>query len=164
MKQGDIIFYQFSRASVELGDFTDFTSRFGIHQLPQGRRLARMMNNMVPFFEGYDGDFRELYAIPEVRAVARSLSKQWPYWLYFGNLQTESLMMFVLCTVPSLESTAFKGTSKVRVVVDPQDLLNFVAEHLPSMNEMCARAQLAEQEVYERTKMVFEYFNLPFLG
>jgi len=30
------------------------------------------------------------------------------------------------------------------------------------MNEMCERAGMTEQQIFERTRAVFEYFNLPF--
>lgn len=162
MKHDDFIFYQFSRVAVEAADFKDFLARFGVDVLPHGKRLARMMNRIVPFVEGYDRDPRELYAIPEVRAFYRGLVRVWPNWLFFGNLQTESLMTLVLCTVPSLESMAFKGSSQVQVAVDPKDLLEFVVRHLPAMNGLCERAGFSERQVYQRTKEVFAYFNLPF--
>ena len=30
------------------------------------------------------------------------------------------------------------------------------------MNEMCERAGMSERQIYDRTKAVIEYFNLPF--
>ena len=29
-------------------------------------------------------------------------------------------------------------------------------------NEMCERAGMSERQIFDRTKAVFEYFNLPF--
>ena len=162
MKHNQIVFYQFSRSAVEMGDSADFRDRFSPDALPSGNRLAAMMDSLIPCIAGYDNDVREIYAIPEVRSFYKVLVRQWPFWLFFGNLQTESLMTLALCTVPSLESAAFKGMSKVRVEIDPRDLLAFVSQNLVPMNAMCARAGLSDADIYKRTKALFDYFHLPF--
>ncbi|GEP40910.1 hypothetical protein [Brevifollis gellanilyticus] len=157
----DIIFYQFSRSAVREGDFTDFLSRFELSALPRGRQLADMMNGLATFVNGYDADVRELYAIPEVRAFYSRLVDAWPYWLYFGNLDTEALMMVVLCCLKSLDAKTVVGRSHSQVICDPQELLGFVSRHLEPMNVMCERADLSDQAILNRTCKVFAYFSLP---
>ena len=159
---GDFILYQFSRHAVAKGDCSDFVSRFGRDMLPEGKELAAMMNKLATFVSGFDGDTRELYSIIAVRNFYVKLTTAWPYWLFFGNLETEGLMTVVLCCIGSLDSVAIKGQSKVRVACNPRELLDFVARHLEPMNELCERAGLSERAIYDRTKRVFEYFGLPF--
>ncbi len=158
----NIIFYQFSRSAIQEGDFTDFLRRFKLRALPRGRRLAGMMNGLVTFVNGYDADVRELYAITEVRAFYSRLVKVWPYWLYFGNLDTEALMIVVLCCLKSLDAKKVAGQPHAQVICDPQELVDFVSRHLEPMNEMCERAGLSEQAILKRQREVFRYFSLPF--
>lgn len=161
---GDIIFYQFSRSAIQEGDFTDFLKRFGKEVLPKGQQLADMMNSFATFVNGYDHDPREVYAIPEVRTFYARLVHAWPYWLYFSNLETESLMMLVMCCLKSLDAVAVRGQSHSKVLCDPLELLDFVRRHLEPMNEMCERAGMSEQALYDRSKRVFDYFGLPWLA
>lgn len=157
-----IIFYQFSRPAIQEEDFSNFLSRFGSEQLPKGQELADMMNGLATFVHGYDDDTREVYAIPEVRTFYSRLDSAWPYWLYFGNLETEGLMIVVLCCLKSFDALAVKGRADVRVAYDPLELVNFISQHFAPMNEMCDRAGLSELQIFERTKRIFGYFGLPF--
>jgi len=158
----DAVLYQFSRCLVEVGDATDFLKRYGRYRLPVGRKLGEMMNHLVTFIEGYDDDPREIYAIPEVRKFYQQLWQRWPYWLYFCNLDTENLMMMVMCCLDSLEALKVQGREQVQVSLEPLEILHFISGGFVPMNEMCERAGMSERQIFDRTKAVFEYFNLPF--
>lgn len=121
-----------------------------------------MMNGLATFVHGYDFDMREVYAIPEVRSFYNRLVSAWPYWLFFGNLETDGLKIVALCCLKSLNAVAVKGHSSVQVAYDPLELVDFLSRHFGPMNEMCDRAELSEMAVFQRTKCVFEYFGLPF--
>ena len=112
--------------------------------------------------QGYDDDSREIYAIPEVRKFYQHLWESWPYWLYFCNLDTENLMMMVICCVDSLDALKVKDQSLVKVSISPLEVVRFISGGFVPMNEMCERAGMSEQQIYDRTKAVFEYFSLPF--
>ena len=157
-----LILYQFSRDKVERGDYSNFLSRFGLERLPRGEELARLMGGMAFMVEGYDFDSRELYAIPEVRRFYGAFHRAWPYWLYFCDLNQDSLKTMILCCLPSLTSLASDARSRVGVKVDPTELLQFIAEDFAPMNLMCERARLSELAIYDRTKTVMEYFGFPF--
>lgn len=157
-----VIFHQFTRPAIEEGDFSNFISRYGPQNLPTGKDLAGMMNGLATFVQGYDFDIREVYAIPEVRSFYRNLVSAWPYWLYFSNLEIDGLKIVVLCCLESLQSVAVRGNPHIQVTFDPSELLGFLERHFGPMNEMCERAGLPESAIYERTKSVFEYFDLPF--
>jgi hypothetical protein len=158
----DIIFYQFSRDRLEACDAKDFLSRFGYNSLPMRKQLQEMMNSLALMIEGYDDDPREIYAIPEVRTFYQQLWQRWPYWLYFCNLDTENLMMMVMCCLDSLDALKVQGQPQVQVQINPLEVVQFISGGFVPMNEMCERAGMSERQIFERTKSVFEYFNLPF--
>ena len=162
MPPDDLILYQFSRDRVEARDAKDFLSKFGKSSLPTGKKLESMMNSVALMIDGYNHDPREIYAIPEVRAFYKQLWEVWPYWLYFCNLETENLMMMVMCCLESLDALKVKGQSQVKVSISPLDVVRFISGGFVPMNEMCERAGMSERQIFERTKAVFEYFNLPF--
>lgn len=161
---GDLSFYQFSRVKVERGDFSHFLSLYAPAKLPAGRRLREMMNSLMFGIEGYDDDPREVHSIPEVRGFYQAFHTAWPYWLYFCNLETEALRMMVLCCLPSLTAMKVDGRPDVAVEYDRLELLRFLRGDFPPMNAICERAQMFERLIYDRTKAVFEYFDLPFDG
>ena len=158
----DLICYQFSRDRVEAGDAKDFLSRFGKFRVPVGKQLQGMMNSLALMIEGYDDDPREIYAIPEVRAFYKQLWQRWPYWLYFCNLDTENLMMMVMCCLDSLDALKVQGQPEVQVQINPLEVVQFISGGFVPMNEMCERAGMSERQIFDRTKAVFGYFNLPF--
>ena len=157
----DLICYQFSRDLVEAGDAKNFLSRFGKFRVPVGKQLQGMMNSLALMIEGYDDDPREIYAIPEVRTFYQQLWQRWPYWLYFCNLDTENLMMMVMCCLDSLDALKVQGQPQVQVQINPLEVVQFISGGFVPMNEMCERAGMSERQIFERTKAVFEYFNLP---
>ena len=158
----DLICYQFSRDRVEAGDAKDFLSRFGKFRVPVGKQLQGMMNSLALMIEGYDDDPREIYAIPEVRTFYQQLWQRWPYWLYFCNLDTENLMMMVMCCLDSLDALKVQGEPQVQVQINPLEVVQFISGGFVPMNEMCERAGMSECQIFDRTKAVFGYFNLPF--
>ena len=49
----------------------------------------------IAFF-GYDNDSRELYEIDDVRNFIAQLDKKFPFWFYFLNLQSGTLVLILL--------------------------------------------------------------------
>jgi hypothetical protein len=158
----DLILYQFSRSKVERGEFSHFLSLYTPDKLPEGRPLRDMMNCFVFCIEGYDSDPREIHLIPEVRRFYSAFHEAWPYWLYFCNLDVDTLKAMTMCCLPDVSTTQVDGKNKVAVTFDPLDVLNFIKRDFPPMNLMCERAEMAERGIYDRSKAVFEYFGLPF--
>jgi hypothetical protein len=48
------------------------------------------------------------------------------------------------------------------VKYDRLELLRFVRNDFGPMNAMCDRAELPERLIYDRTKAVFQHFDMPF--
>jgi hypothetical protein len=46
--------------------------------------------------------------------------------------------------------------------LEPLDLLNSLKRDFMPMNLICDRAGIFEERIHNRTKALFEYFNLPF--
>ena len=159
---GDFIIYQFSRSKVERGDFSHFLSLHSPDKLPSGRRLRTMMNSMVFCVEGWDNDPSEIHSIPEVRKFYAAFHEAWPYWLYFCNLDVDTLRTMVCCCLPSLTAMKVDGQPNVKVQFDPLALLEFFKRGFGPMNAMCERAQMFEHLIYDRSKALFDYFGLPF--
>ena len=160
--EGDLILYQFSRSKVERCDFGHFLSLYAPDKLPEGRPLRDMMNCFVLCIEGWDDDPREIHLIPEVRRFYSAFHEAWPYWLYFCNLDVDTLRAMVMCCLPDVSTMQVDGQTKMAVTCDPLDLLNFIKRDFMPMNAMCDRAEMFERGIYDRSKVVFEYFGLPF--
>ena len=158
----DIIFYQFSRSKVERCDFSHFLGLYAPDKLPTGSRLREMMGTLMFVIEGYDDDLREIHSIPEIRRFYTAFHEVWPYWLYFCNLETEALRMMVLCCLPSLAAIKVDGRPNVTVNYDRLELLHFIGNDFGSMNAMCDRAEMFKRLIYDQSKAVFGYFDLPF--
>ena len=45
---------------------------------------------------------------------------------------------------------------------DRLSVLLFLRDDFPNMNQICDRGEMFERLIYDRSKAVFEYFNLPF--
>src|SRR6266850_1168337 len=111
----DLIFYQFSRSKVERLDFSHFLSLHAPDKLPTGRRLRDLMNRFVFGIDGWDDDAREIHAIPEIRRFYSAFHNAWPYWLYFCNLDVETLKAMVFCCLPSLAEMKVDGQDEVAI-------------------------------------------------
>ena len=160
--KGDTIFYQFSRSKVERGDFRHFLSLYAPDKLPEGRPLRDMLNCFVFCIEGWDSDPREIHLIPEIRRFYSAFHDAWPHWLYFCNLDGDTLRSMVTCCLPDVNTMQVDGDTKVAITFDPLDVLNFLKHDLMAIYAMCDRAEMFERGIYERSKAIFEHFGLPF--
>ena len=158
----DFVVYQFSRSKVERADFSHFLSLYGPEKLPRGRLLREMMNTLTFMIEGFDDDPREVHSIPAIRCFYAAFHKAWPYWLYFCNLDSEELKMMVLCCLPSISAVKVDQQPEVSVEYHKMELLQFISADFGPMNVMCERGGMFEDRIYDRTKSVFGYFDLPF--
>ena len=159
---GDLIMYQFSRSKVERGDFSHFLSLYSLDKLPTGQKLRQMMNSIVFCIEGYDHDPREIHTIPEIRKFYSAFHAAWPYWLYFCNVDQDTLKTMVCCCLNNITALKVDGNPIVNVQGNPLELVRFISHDFTPMNLMCDRAEMSECMIYDRSKAVFEYFAFPF--
>ena len=152
----------FLRRDVEAGNISPFLARWGVKSLPKGKKLARMMGTFSFFIDGYNDDPEEIYSIQAARDFYVALHKHWPFWLYFCDLDNESLKMIVACLLKNVEAHKIVGASDAHLRLDPVELLGFISSGFAPMNEMCDRANISEFDIWRRTKAIFEYFSFPF--
>jgi hypothetical protein len=158
----DLILYRFSREKVEGCDFSPFLSLYGSDRLPQGPALKRLLGRMVFCIDGYDLDPREICLIDEVRWFYSAFHDAWPYWLYFSDLHQDGLKIMVFCCLQTFTALKVDGKATCAVEYDPFELVQFIAHDLAFMNGLCEQAGMTEPEIFERTRAVFLYFDLPF--
>jgi len=157
----DLIFYQFSRSKVERVDFSHFLGLYAPDKLPSGRRLRELMGSMVMCIDGYDSDPREVHTIPEVRRFYTAFHEAWPYWLYFCDLESETLKMMVFCCLGSFTAMKVDGSSQGAIECDPMQVATFIAKDFAPMNLMCEWAGMFEHLIKQRTDDIFAHFGLP---
>jgi hypothetical protein len=158
----DLICCQFNRRQVELVEFGQFLGKFALDKLPDGPPLYQMMGTFLFGVTGYDDDPRELNGIAEVRRFYAEFHKAWPYWLYFCELEDDRLKLMVYCCLENQSVLKVDGQANYGTLIDPRDLIRFISDDFPAMNEMCERAGMTERQIYNRSKAVFEYFSFPF--
>jgi hypothetical protein len=159
---GDLVFYQFSRSKIERGDFRHFLELYAFEKLPTNRRLRELMNSFVFCIDGWDDDEREISCVPEIRRFYAAFHAAWPYWLYFCNLETDTLKSMVVCLLPSIEAGKVDGQPAVAVAYNPMELLSLLTKDFGFMNQICERAGMHERLIIERSNAIFEYFGLPY--
>lgn len=160
MEGADVIFYQFSRSKVDRGDFSHFLGMFAFNKLPTGRKLRKMMGNMILCIDGYDDDDRELYQIDPVRKFYRQFHCQWPYSFYFANLDQGALKINAYCNIDDLTDLKVKGESKVMVAPNQAQMIQFISGGFGAMNQVCQRAEMFDSLVEQRSKAIMNYFGL----
>lgn len=161
MIQADAIGYEFSRPKVERVEFSAFLQQFAFDRLPTGRRLRAMMNSLVVCIHGWDDDPREIHCIPEIRTFYRAFHEAWPYWLYFCNLDVDTLRAMVLCCLRSFTAFSEDGSPNVKVEYEPLELIEFLKRDFLPMNAVCERTGMFDRYVEARTMAIFEYFGRP---
>ena len=120
------------------------------------------MNSLMFCIEGFDDDAREIHCIPEIRRFYAAFHEAWPYWFYFCNLETEAMRMMVTCCLPSITAMKVDGSPNLVVEYDRLEVLDFIGKDFGPMNAMGERAEMFERLICDRTKAIFDYFELPF--
>lgn len=158
----DLIIFSFSNESVRNLDFQGFLRQFGEQNLPSGPALKAMQGKLLISVEGYDDDPRELHEFPEVRRFYQKFYQAFPYWLFFVSLESDCLKMMELSLLSSLTMLRRDGVAQVQVSYDPVELVRGLAKQFMPMNLMCERAGMTEPEIYNLSRDVFHYFDLPY--
>ena len=162
MSNEDAMVVIFSREQVRQLKLAHFLKQLGPPALPSGPALAAMMGRFHFLVDGWNDDPQELYSIPEVRRFYQHFHKVWPYWFFFCDLDTETLTMMTLCLMPNLSSFKRLGQPQAKVEYDPLDLVGFINRNFGPLNMMMERAGMSEFYIFNRTRDIFRYFNLPF--
>ena len=155
------IVFEFSREKVEQLDFRRFLELFTLERMSK-EQLREAMGSLALCVAGWETDEREIYLIPEIRRFFQELHKQWPFSLFFLNLDHDSLRLLVFSCMDNLTTIKVDGRAECGVEFDPVVVATFLGDAFPAMNLLCDRAGLPEPRVFERTRQIFDYFQLPF--
>lgn len=68
------------------------------------------------------------------------------------------------CCPDSLISLKREGATEVNVEFDIGNLLQFVVQDCRRRNRICDSAEIFEDRDEQRTRVIFEYFKLSYLG
>lgn len=85
--RADFVICVFTRTEVESCDIEPALARLGLFS-ENNAAANDYAGRMALFFEGYDDDPRELFAIPECVAYFRELTQRFPYWMHFLSTKT----------------------------------------------------------------------------
>ena len=154
------LIYTFTRRRVERADFGHFLGVYALDKLPCGPPLGKLMNSFIFCIEGWANDPRPMHLVPEIRRFYSAFHQAWPYWLYFCSLGDDTLWTMTMCCLPELNTWQVDGEATVGVTGDPIQLLTFITKDLTPFNEICDRADFAAEQVFHRTRAVFQYFGL----
>jgi hypothetical protein len=152
----------FSKEQVRQCKIAHFLKTLGPAALAVGSELAVMMGTFQFVVDGWNDDPNEVYAIPEIRKFYQYFHEVWPYWFFFCDLTTETMQMMTLCLLPNIRGFKRLGEPKSGVEYDQADLLGFIEKNILPLNTLMERAAMSEMDIYNRTREIFLYFNLPF--
>lgn len=95
----DIAVISFSKAEVMEAAIGDALDRL-LHFSDNAAAALHYRGRMLWQFEGWDGDPREVYEIPECRAFFHAVTAEWPFWFHY-HMPTEHLLytIFMLSDV-----------------------------------------------------------------
>ena len=121
--------------------------------LQDRQTVERFRGRVEVAFYGYDDDPRELYEIQQVRGFVSELDKKFPFWLYFLNLSSGTLVLVLLCLCQySL------GPNRM-LIPDKIGMAKFLDEHYVAVNWLFETYNLDEKDNEALTAQVTDYFE-----
>ena len=156
---GFALVYEFERDAVEAKDLRHFLNVYPPHRLPRGEQLRDYFNTFVFSVDGYGADSRELCTIPEVRRFYRHFYREWPFWLFFCNLDTPNLLTMSLCCVETVHTMRIEGVSKIQFAYKTSELGNFMDGGFARIAHLFGRAGMTADDAERRRVELSEYFK-----
>ena len=124
------------------------------------RRLLQDRQTVVSFrarldvgFAGYDDDTRELHEIDEVRKFLFHLDKKFPFWFYFLNLSSGTLIMILLSLC------RYSRNSDGTFVIDQAEQERFFVEHGSAVTWLFQTYGLDEEEYEPLVMQIKRYLE-----
>lgn len=145
------VVYTAARADVEAGDTSDAEAFFrGLEEYPRAHQGKVGLR-----FAGYDGDPRDPWEVPEVRAWLRALDERVPSWFWYltASPASDALLTVML----SLCAHSRAGSGPVAVV--PGERASFLANHFDRFRQAAQRAGARGAETVRITQEVARYYG-----
>lgn len=150
------IVYVTTREEVETLNTKRFLASFG----PQIKKKAiQKQRGMVHFtIDGYDGTEEALYEIAAVRKYYSRLHKRFPCWLFFGHLDSASLLSVMLSILPNVKLARSKEGGFVKI--PRSDVHSFFMESLSATALLQLRAGISTANGIVHLKAVSAYLGI----
>ncbi|HEY8899238.1 MAG TPA: hypothetical protein VIM61_02335 [Chthoniobacterales bacterium] len=148
------------RKVIEALDIELFLNQFAPANLPRGRELADLMGGVEVMPLGYPDDAGAFYEIPEVRKFFQELHAAWPYWLFFGQTETQTLRFTAACLFDNVTTVRQADRQRFQVVIQAQELGRFLDDCSLPFVELCTRANVGADAQKRRILGLFQYFQL----
>lgn len=104
-------------------------------------------------FAGYDEDPREVHEIEEVRTFLRALDSKFPFWFYFVNLYSDTLVVILLTLC------RYTRTEDGRFDIDQSDQERFFVEHGTAVTWLFQNYDLDENEYEPLAMQIKSYLD-----
>ena len=128
-------------AAVTAGDIS--TVLTALKSLSSDRSSAMSAEGAVSLvFHGYDGDPRELEAIPEVREWFAKLFEAWPYWSFFASRIDQTVPLVLTLLLPG--ETVAGEPGMVGWSFDMDKLEPLLRDMFCHQNELIERLEIGE--------------------
>ena len=143
------------RSDIEDGDIGSTLE--SLEKLKTAIRNIELHGKADLAIQGYDEDTRELFEVPEVCDHLRLLTREFPYFFYFANLETPALTAIAACVCGA------EKLAEGRISISNQDLLPFLEQQFSGLNELTEEFDLDQRfpgfnrRIRER---IMKYFDL----
>lgn len=154
----DLVAYIATREEIKRCDTSRFLAEFGLsdtNNLPPKWNMGSIMFTI----EAYDHEIDEIYSIPEVRAYYQKIHQQWPCWMYYSELTSESLKIIALCIFDTFSATKVADTQSARIVFPEHALHQFAEDGLLPLALLGEKAGLPVEVVEDRLNAVMDYLG-----
>jgi hypothetical protein len=114
--------------------------------------VHKAFGKLVLKFEGYEGDSRQLWQIPEVRWFVQTVDREFSYWFFVADLSGDTLYTVAACMCRLEE----RGSE---TVFNKNDLFNFYAVQFARLSEVFREANLPQADQPARVAELRKYFS-----
>jgi hypothetical protein len=114
-------------------------------------RVLRFRGRVDFSIDGYSADPRELYEIREVREYVAALDASFPYWFWFLDPGTSSLLIIAASCCDC--QSARNGTMR-RLVIEPAALVDFTMRHFDALNRLAGIHDIPDAALEEISEAI----------
>ncbi len=115
--------------------------------------------------QGFDGDQREVYEVPEIRAFFSGVVALCPYWFYFCDLRDQAnLQMIAACSCEPLRVLRKKRSRKVRILVNQDSIRPFCARAFEMHQKLSELIQIPQADALDHYANALETLVAPQRG
>lgn len=101
-----------------------------------------------------------IFEMPEVRAFAQQLKRDFPYWFFYFRLDIACLWLLTASVLPKLTVIRDLGAAERVTQYDARDLRRFVEEFVPATRAICKDAGFSDAKYRKLMANVRKYYRV----